>query len=465
MTADPTANLTADLTAALAGFAAGTTADLPEPVRERIAVHTVDALTATVVGAAMPWTAAVRGYAVEESAPGPSSAVGTARRLRPELAALVTATAAHGMEIDDYALPALSHPGCVVVPVALAVAEDVGAGPAEVTAALAAGFETALRIAEAVTPSLTSDRAFHVTSAIGVLAAAATAGRLHRLPPPVMAHALGLAAAHAGGTAEFSRTGGDVKRAHAGFAAAAGIRAVRLAGHGLTAPRRALDGERGFLTAFSAGVGAAARERLADRLGVEWRTAALAVKAYCACAGLQAPIAAAEALRADGWRAADVDRLVVGLDRATLAHVGTIGPRPPDLTAAQLSAHHAVATRLVLGGNDPRHLRRTPPEVTALAERVDVELDPLAEELFPHRLVASLRLRARDGRQVALAVEAPGSPGRPLDRAAVTAKAARLAGPLIGADGTAALVAAADALDVPAVAAVLRGVPARPGQE
>jgi 2-methylcitrate dehydratase PrpD len=448
-----------DLTRALAAFAATTSdAALPDAVRDRLLTHTVDAVAATVAGAAMPWTDAVRRYAIAEASSGSSSAVGVRSGLGAEHAALLNATAAHGLEIDDYALPALSHPGCVVVPAALAVAERLGSPPAQLRAALAAGFEVVLRVARAVTPSLTSDRSFHVTSALGVLGAAAAAGRLRGLSPQVMVHALGLAVAHAGGTAEFSRTGGDVKRAHAGFAAAAGIRAVALAAHGLTAPARAVDGERGFLSAFSAGVDPAARERIGAGLGREWHTGALAVKVHCACAGLQAPIAAAAALRADGWRAADVARLVVGVDRATLAHVGRIGPHPPDLTAAQLSAHHAVATRFVLGGNDPGHLTIGSPEVSALAERVEVEVDPAAEELFPRRLVASLRLDARDGRSVAVAVEAPGSPGRPLDRAAVVAKATRLTAPALGAAGAAALLTAAAAADAAEVGVLLRAL-------
>jgi 2-methylcitrate dehydratase PrpD len=447
-----------DLTRALAAFAATTTDDgLPDDVRDRLLTHTIDAVAAMVAGAAMPWTAAVRRYALAEASAGPSSAAGVPTGLMPELAALVNATAAHGLEIDDYALPALSHPGCVVVPAAVAVAERLGSRPEELRAALAVGFEIVLRIAQAVTPSLTSDRSFHVTSAIGVLGAAAAAGRLHGLSPQVMAHALGLAAAHAGGTAEFSRTGGDVKRAHAGFAAAGGIRSVGLARHGLTAPARALDGERGFLAAFSAPIDSAVRHRIGAGLGREWQTSALAVKVYCACAGLQAPIAAAEALRADGWRAGDVERLVVGVDHATLAHVGRIGPHPPDLTAAQLSAHHAIATRLVLGGNDPEHLTVASAAVTALAERVDVVVDPSAEALFPRRLVASLRLHARDGRTVAVATEAPGSPARLLDRSAVVAKATRLSAPVLGERRAAALVTAATAADACSVGALLRG--------
>src|SRR5690606_917750 len=109
-----------------------------------------------------------------------------------------------------------------------------------------------VRFGEACTPSLTSDRGFHVTSALGVFGAAATAIAIDRPSTEVAVAALGLAAAHAGGTTEFTRTGGDVKRLHAGMAASAGIRSAALAARGFTAPTAAIEGQRGFLAAFVA---------------------------------------------------------------------------------------------------------------------------------------------------------------------------------------------------------------------
>ncbi|GGV29667.1 2-methylcitrate dehydratase [Actinomadura cremea] len=409
--------------------------DLPGAVLDRVERHLLDALAAAAVGHERPWSRRVLAYAAAESPPGRSTVVPTSEALRPEWAALVNGTAMHGFEIDDYALPGLSHPSCAVVPAALAAAQDLGADGRRLLTALAAGYEITVRFGRACTPSLTSDRGFHVTGALGVFGAAAAAASLHGLGEDAAHAALGIAASLAGGTTEFTRTGGDVKRLHGGFAASAGLRAVALARAGLTGPGAAVEGERGFLAAF---VARADPAKLTDGLGRDWAVGDLGIKPWCVCAGLQAPLAAIDELAArEPFGPADVRRIDVGLDEPTLAHVGRLGPRPGDLTEAQLSLHHAVATRLVLGGNDPAHYRafeqgREPPGVAGLGRRVRGHLDPEADAVFPRRVMAAVTVHLTDGRELSARCEAPGSPGRPLGAGAVREKFDRLAGPVLG---------------------------------
>lgn len=451
-------------TAALGHFAAGVrVADLPAEVLDRVLAHTLDHLGAGLVGATQAWTITVRGYALEETPDGPCTVYGTDRTGRPEWAALANATAGHGFEIDDYALPALAHPGCVVVPTALAVAEQRGSTGHEVLAALAAGFETVLRLGLATTPSLTSDRGFHVTGVHGVFGAAVVAGRLSGLDAATMTSALGLAASQAGGLTEYTRSGGEVKRLHAGLAAMGGIRSARLAERGLTGPPTAIEGPRGLLRAFVARPDPAA---LTDDLGRSWRLDGLAVKRFCVCAGLHAPLEAMSALRRDGLAADQVDHVVIGLDAATLSHVGGIGPRPRDMTGAQFSAQHAVAMNLVLGGNDPDHYARLRqagfdlPEVTSLAERVRLEVDAEAEAAFPKRLFARVTARLAGGGELSRLAEARGTPNLPLTMTEIQDKFRRLAGPILGQHTTETVLDAVDALreDAPvgAITAPLR---------
>ncbi|MBB4932891.1 2-methylcitrate dehydratase PrpD [Lipingzhangella halophila] len=413
--------------------------DLPGDVVDRTERHLLDALAAAVVGHDRPWTRRVRAYAAAESPSGRSIAVPTGPELRPEWAALVNGTAMHGFEIDDYALPGLSHPSCAVVPAALALAQETGCDGRRLLTALAVGYEITVRFGRATTPSLTSDRGFHVTSALGVFGAAATAAALCGLGEENTHAAFGIAASLAGGTAEFTRTGGDVKRLHGGFAASAGVRAAALARAGLTGPTAAVEGERGFLAAF---VENARPGQLTDGLGRDWASVDLGIKPLCVCAGLQAPLAALDELieREDIGRQ-EIHEVRVGLDEPTLAHVGRLGPRPADLTEAQLSLHHAVATRLVLGGNDPAHYRafeegREPPEVAEVGRRVAGHLDPRSDEVFPERVLATVTLRLANGRELSARSEAPGSPRRPLGAGEVRAKFGRLVAPVLGEGAT-----------------------------
>ncbi|QEW02205.1 MmgE/PrpD family protein [Microbacterium lushaniae] len=420
--------------------------DLPDSVIDRVLAHTLDTVGAILVGATQPWTRTVAEYASVESPTGRSRSAALDRTLRPEWAALINGTAAHGFEIDDYALPGLSHPGSVVVPSAFALGEDRGISGRALIVALAAGFESIVRFGEACTPSLTSHRGFHVTSALGVFGSAASAVSVHGLTADQGLAALGIAAAHASGTTEFTRTGGDIKRLHAGMAAAAGIRSAALATGGFTAPLAAIEGERGFLAAF---VEQARPEQLTAQLGHRWALDGLALKRWCVCAGIQAPLAGLDAILREGdIRPEDITAIEVGVDRATLAHVGHIGGSPRDMTEAQMSLHHAMAMRLVAGGNDPLHytLFEQGLDVAAQADRVSLHVDDAAEEAFPRRLLASVTVHTATATATTVRAEAPGTPTTPMDRGARLEKFHALADPLIGERDALRLINAVDAL-------------------
>src|SRR6185369_11141099 len=102
----------------------------------------------------------------------------------------------------------LAHPGCVIVPATLAMAEHLDARGRETLAALALGFEVALRVGLAVQPSMLTSRGFHETCMMGVFGAALASGRLCRFTPRQHAAALGIAGSHASGTIEYGRSGG-----------------------------------------------------------------------------------------------------------------------------------------------------------------------------------------------------------------------------------------------------------------
>ncbi|XAH26264.1 MmgE/PrpD family protein [Xylophilus sp. GW821-FHT01B05] len=191
-----------------------------------------------------------RAFALKYGRPGKPTLVGTALRLVAKSAGFANGTAGHSFEIDDYSYGAFTHPGCVVVAPALAIGEERGAGGAQVLCAVAVGFEAATRIALATQPSLLLDRGFHETSVHGSFASALACCALEQLDATTTAHALAVAGSHACGTVEYARSGGEVKRVHAGIGVVDGIRSTRLAQMGLSGPPTIFEGKRGFLQAF-----------------------------------------------------------------------------------------------------------------------------------------------------------------------------------------------------------------------
>ncbi len=94
-------------------------------------------------------------------------------------AALINGTAGHAIELDDAHDKSLSHPGCVVIPAALAVAEAEGATGADFLTAVVAGYEAQCRIGAALSSSLIK-QGYHPTAQIGVFGAAAAAAKLRK---------------------------------------------------------------------------------------------------------------------------------------------------------------------------------------------------------------------------------------------------------------------------------------------
>ena len=269
-------------TAALANFARTVALeDVPADVVDKVKVHILDQLGAQLLGAQLPWSLGVRAYCMQYARSAQSTVVGSGETIDAEFAALANATAGHGFEVDDYHA-GLGHPGCVAVPAALAVAEEQGTTGADFLASTIISFEIISRVGLAALPSMMVDRVFHSTCAVGLFGSAAGAARLMRLSEEKILAAMSIAGSHASGTVEYSQSGGEVKRLHAGMGAAGGVRSARVAAHGMTAPSTILEGKRGFLQAFA---NAPSPERLTQDLGRKWELLDLRVQPYSVACG------------------------------------------------------------------------------------------------------------------------------------------------------------------------------------
>ncbi|WP_051793030.1 MmgE/PrpD family protein [Amycolatopsis jejuensis] len=401
--------------------------DVAADVMERIKLHLLDQIGAQIACHDLPTAQVTRDYATRFGREGVSSVIGTGLRLDAEAAGFVNATAGHSFEIDDYGYGAFAHPGCVVVPGALAIGQEQGASGRQVLRAVAAGFETVMRLSLASMPSMLLDRGFHETGAHGVFAVALTTSMLEGHDLDTAVHALAVAGSHASGTTEYAQTGGEVKRVHAGIGVAGGIRAARLARLGLTGPAKIFEGRRGFLQAFCNDYD---EKALTEGLGERWffpKRAAL--KPFASVGLIHAHFAAYDRLLAEhGFKPGDIESVVLGCDPLTLVHAGAIGPKPADMVAAQFSAEFGMAMRILKGSNSFRAYRELEkgglddPATLELAERVRLERDEECVENFPDNLLGRVTIRMKNGDVVSAPGYALGTPRNPLGREGVEAK-------------------------------------------
>src|SRR5262249_38076244 len=109
----------------------------------------LDTLAVAVAATGSAMATVLHGLIEGASCPGGSTVIGWQPTLAPREAAFVNAALAHALEYDDSAFAPIGHPGCVIVPALLALAQrEESSGEAFLEAYLA-GLETHSRLAQA----------------------------------------------------------------------------------------------------------------------------------------------------------------------------------------------------------------------------------------------------------------------------------------------------------------------------
>jgi len=430
--------------------------DIPDATRAKAVTLLLDALGNGLFGAAQRGPGLVREQTRARYREGPALVWADGSRLDAAGAAMANAAGAHGFELDDYLPAGKTHAGAVIVPVALAVADERTSGEELVTAIVAA-YDVVGRVSLAMGAASARQRGWHITGLTGPFGAVAAAGRLLGLDHDQLVSAFGVAASCAAGTFAFSAEGAMTKCLHAARAAEAGIEAVRLAAHGFAGPTRGLDAEDGgILRAVS---DAPALGRLTEELGSRFDVDGIAVKPYACCGSIHSSIDAVLAMRRAGLSADDVEEMVVSNSRSVLLQCGFEYRGGGGALEAQMSMQYSLAAALLdgaVGVSQFEDRRREDPELLALARRVRFEVDPGIDAVYPREFPARVQVVRRSGETLDESVAAPlGMPERPLGRAEVAAKFRELTRDLLDDVGRKRIEAAVELLDGPAPAADL----------
>lgn len=345
------------------------------------------------------------GWARDNAAPGAGQVWGHPDRLAPAAAAMINGTMIHVLDFDDTHPGTLIHVTAPVLPAALHVAETLGLRGAAVLETFAIGAEVALRAGAAVFPSH-YERGYHVSATAGAIGAAAAAGRALGLGAEAMGHALGIAAAIAGGLREMFGSHG--KPFQVGHAAGNGVIAADLARRGLTATPTALEGRAGWARAVADAVDAGKL----DGLGDAWTLLENTYKPW-AC-GLVTHPAVDGIIRLREQHAlspATVESIDLLVSPRTLELCGERAPRLG--LQGKFSVYHAAAVAVVDGRADEAQFtdaRVQDPVVRAVRDKVTARADGALGIDQAH-----VTVRLTDGRRLEWRVEhSLGSPGNPM---------------------------------------------------
>ncbi|SPE21733.1 MmgE/PrpD family protein (fragment) [Burkholderiales bacterium] len=275
------------------------------------------------------------------------------------------------------------------------------------------GVEVESKIAEAISPRHYND-GFHTTGTVGAFGSVAACAKLRGLDAARTAHALGIAAAEAGGLRQ--NFGSMTKPFHAGHAAEAGVVATDLAALGWTAAPNILEAQYGFFHAAGGGFDPTA---IVDRLGKPWTFASPGVSIKPYPSGSLTHPAMGEMMRLIRQydiKPADVEKIDVGANHSmvtTLLH-----HHPSTGLQAKFSMEFGVSILLLerragLAEYTDTVVQRS--DVQEMIRRVNFYVDPEAEQAGFDKMTSILKVHLKDGRILTGRAQfAKGSPANPM---------------------------------------------------
>jgi 2-methylcitrate dehydratase PrpD len=402
---------------------------LPAAVSEKTKHHLLDTLAAMVSGSRLlPGQKAI---AYVKTLAGTKEACVPGSRIITTVvnAALAGGMLAHADETDDSHAPSLTHPGCGVIPAALAMAEREQAGGTEFLRAIALGYDVCARL----TLSLNAydfSAAGHDTHSFGpMFGAAAAAGSLASFNPEQVRHLLSYTAQQASGLSNYARDTEHIEKAFlfGGMPARNGAAAATMIASGMTGIDDAFAGERNFFFAFGPNTHPG---ELVRELGETYEIVNTNIKRWTVGSPIQAPLdSLSELIRTHGVKAADVEKAVI---RVSCRGAETVNNRSmPDICM-----QHMVAVMLVDGtatfasAHDVGRMQD--PEVLEVRRRVELCGDDELERALPSRQ-GIVELKLRDGCALRHHTkEVRGTARNPMTRQEVDEKCFPLLAPVLG---------------------------------
>jgi len=411
----------------LASFAANLRFDdIPEPVVRRAEDLFLDWFGSTLAGkGARPvetieWLAQQMGPAT-----GASEVLISRRQTTPLFAAMVNAASSHFAEQDDVHNGSVFHPGAVVFPAVLSVAQSVGSSGRDLLTAAVAGYEVGIRVGEFLGRS--HYKIFHTTATVGTVASAAAVGRLLGLTTEQMLNAFGSAGTQAAGLWEFLRDAADSKQLHTAKAAADGLMSAYLAARGFTGAKRILEGAQGMAAGMSSDADPA---KLTDRLGERWALSETSFKFHASCRHAHpAADALLQVMTVNDLVPEQIARVTAHVHQGAIDVLGAV-LKPQTVHQAKFSIGTVLGliAQFHCAGMKEFETYYNDAGVAAFRDKVQMAIDTEVDQAYPARWIGKVTVETVDGRLLHGRVEEPkGDPGNTLTRTELEQKALRLA--------------------------------------
>lgn len=403
---------------------------LPDAVREKAKFQFLDTLAAMISGSRLPPGEKAIAYVQTQGQSTQACVAGTSILTTAVNAALANGMLAHADETDDSHAASLTHPGCGIIPAALAVAEMYQRSGSDLLRAIVLGYDVCCRLTLTLDP-YNFRAAGHSSHSFGPnFGAAAAAGALAHVDEMQARYLLSYAAQQASGVSCWMRDKDHIEKAFdfGGMPARNGVSAALMVASGFTGVDDVFSGERCFFDAYG---DEPDRDILARELGTRFEILETSIKRWTVGSPIQAPLDALHALLAENAFPRDaVAGITVRIPHESFTIVN-------DRDMPEICLQHLIAIMLLDGTltftSAHDRARMSDPAVLAIRKRVRLLGDDALSRAMPTRQ-GIVELTLNDGRTLThhtFAVR--GTPGNSMTWSEVREKCHDLIAPITGA--------------------------------
>ncbi|HVC00234.1 MAG TPA: MmgE/PrpD family protein [Candidatus Dormibacteraeota bacterium] len=411
---------------------------LPGNVAQTTKEHILDTLGAMISGSKLlPGRRAIQ-FAQAYGGKPVSTVMATNMAIGPIEAALTNAMMAHADETDDSHSASSCHPGCGIIPPALAIGEQFGVSGTRLIRAVALGYDVGTRVTLTLGGGAFEAESHWSTHTIAPLfGAAAACGSLAGFDAHQMRLSLGYTAQQSSGLGAWDRDTQHIQKAFAfgGMAARGGVLSTLVIHDGWTGVEDIFSGADSFFDAYNPH---ANPEGLIDKLGEFYQITRSDIKKWPVASTIQAALDAIVLLRKKHPFTADqVRHATVQLPTSLAVIVNN--RKMPDICVQQMVAVMLMDAAVTFhSANDVARMK----DSATLRQRAKVTLVPSEElqRLIPVR-AAIVEITLTDGTRLTERVNhVRGSFMNPMSSEEVAAKARDLITAVLGAAKTSALI-------------------------
>jgi 2-methylcitrate dehydratase PrpD len=404
---------------------------LPPEVVEKAKQHILDTISAMISGADLPPGKVGLKFARSYGGPRVATVVASDIVCGPIEAALTNGLLAQSDETDDSHAPSHSHPGCSIVPAAMATGELYGIDGIRFLRAVTLGYDIGPRVTMTLGGlpwQMETHRSTHsIASNFG---AASAAGCASGLSAQQMRYLLDYTAQQSGGVAAWQRDTQHIEKGlvFGGMPARNAVSVAMLIKDGATGVDDIFSGADNFFLALAP---KADLNKLIDKLGERYEVTRTNIKKWTVGSPIQAPLDALQALmKENSLKGSDIKQVDV---RVATSEAKTVNNR----TMPDISLQHMIAVMLADGtvSFQAAHDKGRMQDPAILHERSKVQLipDEELEKMYPMRETI-VEVTTNSGKQITKRVDAVrGTAENPMTREEVISKCRDLITPVLGA--------------------------------